>query len=117
MKRVFVVESFGFCGKAPEPEISPPAPRPLPQTCEEYITRAAGQTRAQSRKQNQKTLVGALPPGLVFSGLCLTPSGGRVGLRLELAWLDRAETRRVEAGRSFGRLVVDNTTRARTNGK
>ena len=71
MKRVFVVESFGFCGKAPEPEISPPAPRPLPQTCEEYITRAAGQTRAQTESETPLVVANLLPPGLVFSGLCL----------------------------------------------
>ena len=33
-----------------------------------------------------------LPPGLVFSACGGTSSGGRVGLRLELAWLGRAET-------------------------
>ena len=33
-----------------------------------------------------------LSTGLVFSACGKTPSGGRVGLRLELAWLDRAET-------------------------
>ena len=49
-------------------------------------------TRTHLRTRGSK--VWLLPPGLVFSacGNTLDPSGGRVGLRLELAWLDRAET-------------------------